>query len=184
MLQQTLSSVNWDGDNAAKVGPTCACGQRDYCDHSCMRDNGRTSHNAAAVAHGLGCNPARIEARRNARSIAAVWENAVKYFGRTPAEVAQIQTADAEKAEAREERSRLTLSELEAGKAAFLAGIALDDAILTKTGRQGWLGAERDYQNGYRFFSSGMEVSTANRALRAGWEAARTEAAIAGMVTL
>lgn len=183
MLQQTASRVNWNGDVEAK-GPKCACGQRDYCDYSCMRDNGRTAHNAAAVAHGLGCNPARMESRRNARSIAAVWESAVKYFGLSAEEVAQVDAADQRKAEVAAEHDRLVIAELEAGKAAFLAGIALDDAVLTKLGRQGWKDAARDYQNGYRFFGSGMEASTANRALRAGWEAARTAHAVAGMVAL
>lgn len=183
MVQQTAKRVNWNDDVEAK-GPKCACGQRDYCDYSCMRDNGRATHNAVAVAHGLGCNPARMEARRNARSIAAVWESAVKYFGRTPEQIAEIEAEDERKAIAAAEHDRLVMAELEAGKAAYLAGIAFDDSLLTKLGRLGWKDAERDYTNGYRFFGSGMEVSTANRALRAGWEAARTHAAVAGMVTL
>lgn len=182
MLQQTAGRVNWN-DVEAK-GPTCACGQRDYCDYSCMRDNGRTAHNGAAVAHGLGCNPARMEARRNARSIAAVWESAVKYFGRTAEEIAEIDAEDERKAIAAAEHDRLVVAELEAGKAAFLAGIAFDDSLLTKLGRLGWKDAERDFANGYRFFGSGMEASPANRALRAGWEAARTAHAVAEMVTL
>lgn len=175
MLQQTFASVNRGPDYVCS-----RCGQP----LSCCTCAGRTAHNAVAVAHGLGCNPARMEARRNAHSIAAVWESAVKFFGRTADEIAEIEAADTRKAIAAAEHDRLVMAELEAGKAAFLAGIALDDAVLTKLGRQGWKDAARDYQNGYRFFGSGLEASTANRALRAGWEAARTAHAVAGMVAL
>jgi hypothetical protein len=136
------------------------------------------------VGAGLGVNPTKTAGRRTARIMHSMWESAILYFGKSAEEVAQVQEAEAEKADRREEASRLTMSEIEAGKAAFLAGISLDDAILTKTGRIGWKGAERDYRNGYRLYGSGLDLTDANRAIRAGYEAARVEAAIAGMVTL
>lgn len=179
MLQQTALTVNHGPDYVCS-----SCGQP----LSCCRCSGRhistRTHNAAAVGHGLGTNPAKMEGRRNTRSIAAVWEQAIKYFGLNAEEIAQAQAAEAEKAERHEEDSRVAFAEIEAGKAAFLAGIAYDDTLLTKLGRQGWQAAERDYRNGYRLFGGGMEVSVANRALRAGWEAARTESALVGMVAL
>lgn len=187
MLQQTASFVNWNSRNPEQFGPdyVCpGCGQPLSVCRCSGRQVSTATHNAAAVGHGLGSNPAKIAGRRTARTMNAVWEHAVKYFGRSPEEVAQIQTAEAEKAERREEDNRLAMSEIEAGKAAFLAGIAIDDAILTKMGRIGWQGAQRDYNNGYRFFDSGMKLEAPNRAMQAGWEAARMDAALAGMVTL
>lgn len=187
MVQQQAECVNWNSRNPEQFGPDYVCpgfGQP----LSCCRCSGRhvstATHNAAAVGHGLGSNSAKMAGRRTARAMSNAGEHAVKYFGRSPEEVAQIQTAEAEKAERREEDSRMRWAEIEAGKAAFLAGIDLDDAILTKSGRIGWQGAQRDYNNGYRFFDSGMPLDTTNRALRAGWEAARMDAALAGMVTL
>jgi hypothetical protein len=44
----------------------------------------------------------------------------------------------------------LTQAELSAGHAAYLAGIALDDAILTPLGRQGWNNARRQWAEGQR----------------------------------
>ena len=189
MVQQQVECVNWNSRNPEQHGPDMICPSCGNVYSRCTCAGGRrtvstATHNAAAVGHGLGSNPAKMAGRRTARTMNAVWEHAVKYFGRSPEEVAQIQTAEAEKAERREEDNRLAMSEIEAGKAAFLAGIAIDDAILTKMGRIGWQGAERDYRNGYRFFDSGMKLEAPNRAMQAGWEAARMDAALAGMVTL
>lgn len=188
MVQQQVECVNWNS-RTENHGPDYVCPDCGRPSSVCVCAGGRrqvsiATHNAAAVGHGLGSNPAKMAGRRTARAMGAVWEHAVKYFGRSPEEVAQIQTAEAEKAERREESNRLAMAEIEAGKAAFLAGIAIDDAILTKTGRIGWKGAERDYNNGYRFFDSGMRLEAPNRAMQAGWEAARLDAALAGMVTL
>jgi hypothetical protein len=187
MVQQTVECVNWNNRNPEAFGPdyVCpGCGQP----LSCCKCSGRhiptAQHNAAAVAHGLGSNPAKMAGRRTARIMSNMWESAILYFGKSAEEIAQVQEVEAEKADRREEASRLTMSEIEAGKAAFLAGISLDDAILTKTGRIGWKGAERDFRNGYRLYGSGLDLTDANRAIRAGYEAARVEAAIAGMVTL
>jgi hypothetical protein len=186
MLQQTLSRVNWNS-RTEQHGPdyVCSgCGQPLSCCKCSGRHISTAQHNAAAVAHGLGSNPAKTAGRRTARIMNSAWEHAVKYFGRTAEEVAQIQTVEAEKADRREEDSRVRWAEIEAGKAAFLAGIALDDAILTKSGRIGWEAAQRDYHNGYRFFDSGQKFDAPNRAMQAGWEAARMDTALAGMVTL
>jgi hypothetical protein len=189
MLQQTLPRVNWNSRNPEAFGPDYVCTDCGRPSSVCICAGGRrhiptAQHNAAAVAHGLGSNPAKMAGRRTARIMSNAWEHAVKYFGRTAEEVAQIQTTEAEKVDRREESNQVRWAEIEAGKAAFLAGIAIDDAILTKSGRIGWKAAQRDYHNGYRFFDSGQKFDAPNRAMQAGWEAARMDTALAGMVTL
>lgn len=179
MLQQTAVGVN-------QSGVTCACGKMKYCDYSCMRD--ARTHNAVAVGHGLGINPARMEGRRVSRVMAVVFENAVKYFGLSADEIAQAQDAQAEKAQRREESSRLAHAEIEAGKAAFLAGIDYADPVLSKIARQGWQHAQRRYNDGRRLVGSGLvengTVSLADAALRAGYEDALTAQRLESMVAL
>jgi hypothetical protein len=113
-----------------------------------------------------------IRQRTLGRRIRAAWEQfCTGYEPPTPAEAA----AD----------HALVAAELEAGAAAFLAGIAEGDAILTKLGRQGYANARRQWNNGRRLARTDIlakfpsQWGTWTAATRQGYEAGRMEASIA-----
>lgn len=160
-----------------------------YYDYSCMRHHAEVAtHNAAAVGAGLGTNPAKQAGRRTARAMRATWEQAMRTFGLSAGEIAEAQASEAQKRQEQAEARSLAVAEIEAGKAAFLAGIDYADPVLSAKARQGWQYAERRYQDGRRLVGSGMVesgvVSLTDAALRAGYEDALTAQRLESMVAL
>lgn len=183
MLQHQRSSVKVQPESAAPQ-PTCACGKRvgyncDYpaCSVKAFRPEG----------DGLGTAPHRREGRRTAVILSNVWERAIRVFGLTEQELEDALEVEQAKAVERAESRNLMQAELDAGSAAYLAGVAYDDSILSTVARQGWLAAERNWQNGYRCGYDGVaepSVDSPSRSLRKGWEAGRKVRALESMVAL
>lgn len=157
MIAQTVSRENSQQRDPKLTCPYCG----KQCGGSCGGWAGRN-----AVQHGLGINIAR----RAGRILQAAWEAAIAGPPNPPT---AEEIADEERC----------VAEFEAGRAAYLAGIAFDDPILsTKNSRWGWKRAEANYWNGYRFYGSGLvqsgQIDLANwgRDMRAGWLRAQAEA--------
>lgn len=183
MLQHQIGTVKQEPQSAAPQ-PTCACGKRvgydcDYpaCSVKMFRPDGV----------GLGTAPHRREGRRTAAILANVWERAVRVFGLSEDEIEDALRIEQAKATERAESRRLVQAELDAGAAAFLAGVDYGDPILSTTARQGWQAAKRNWENGYRCGYDGVlepDVNHPSRSLRKGWEAGRDVRAVESGVSL
>lgn len=162
----------------------CACGKRigSTCDFpNC------TKRTIRPEGDGLGVAPHRRSGRRTAAILSNVWERAVRTFGLTEQEIVDALEVERNRAEAEQAKRNEVQAELDAGAAAFLAGIDINDAILSKLARQGWEAAERNFKRGWLLgYDDVMEISPSHpsRSLRKGWEAGQSAKSQESMVTL
>lgn len=180
MLQHQTSSVKDQVTLAPQ--PACACNKPlsrcDYPHCSSRRVEFRPE------GAGLGVAPHRREGRHVATILYQAWERAIRRWNLTPEELELDDQDLRSEKEKHQDRLAEVRAEVDAGAAAYMAGIAYDDPILTDIQRQSWLITQDSWRLGVKLFRDGGTLKHDNGSPYCkGWHAAKDAAAYGIEVT-